>query len=615
MALIPINSFSAARLEDESPKTFLSLQDHVTNHVSREMTSVLDKLAVSDREAAQRADMLAQMIQSWDQSVSAREKGQQLASEASGISKASGTTLGGPWRESPDAHLDTSGSLVLTKQKQCPNWCNCTCHSRRNLKSPRLLTTLFGEFNVYYSGQSQHLCRCSASFLLSVTYRFPQFLLRRYISFVSQYSNNTGPEFLLRVPNVMDCHHKLWRCLIEGDIAAIQKMYNQGLASPLDVTRHGANSLVFAADHGSAELVNFLIDQGVDCDFPAERGDVPSEMLWDRAYGGMFGEDGAVIVRKVARRNNDLDDMGFSTLHKIILGVIYKDLRMVLQATTDSVNTVDSRGRTPLHWAVICNLAVAVETLLVFGADPNIVDNCGYVAVDFVRSSLICQSLLDAKAHIRTNPTKKGRSALHHAVIRGTPVEVIDLLIDAGVDVDVADMDGETALMNAIYWGRIEIAERLIERGADVNLSNISTLESLIHFASSFDRPKLLPLLLERGADYTCMNYSGYDLGHSAARFAGVEFIHIMSQSRLYRLDLDKRDRYGKTAKDYMTERIVLTDREIGIHEVFEKLAACLATPSKLIAETLNHSNENTVKPQAPMSFNPQVPGAFPESE
>lgn len=611
---VPKNSFSAGRLEDDSLKIFLRLRDHVTNHVSREMASVLDKLAVSDLEAAQRADALAQMIQSGQPSVPAEDKTRPQVSGANGTPQAFGATVGNSQRVSPDSQLDTSDSLVLTKRKQCPSWCSCTCHSRRNIRSPGTLNALLGELNIYYSGQNQHTCRCSASSLLSVTYRFPQFLLRRYISFISQYSKHTGPEFLLRVPIVMDFDHKLWRCLIEGDIAAIQKMYNQGLASPLDVTRHGANSLVFAADHGSAKLVHFLIDQGVDCDFAAERGDIPSEMLWDRAYGGMFGEDGSVIVRRVARRNDDLHDMGFSTLHKIILGVVYKDLRMVLEATIDSVNATDSRGRTPLHWAVICNDAVAVETLLEFEADPNIIDNSGYVAVDFIRGSLVCKSLLDAKARIRFNPGKKGRCALHHAVIRGTPVEVIDQLIDAGVDVNVADLDGESPLINALYWGRIEMAERLIECGADVNISNFSSHESPIHFVGNFDRPRLLPILLERGADYTAINIHGHDLGHCAARFAGVEFIQIMSQSRLPGLDLDKRDRDGKTAKEYMNERIVLTDREIGIHEAFETLAAYLA-PSKPNVEVLEYSNDKDIESQVPMPFDPEIPGAFPTSE
>ena len=579
------------------------------------MASVLGKLAISDREAVQRADVLAQMIQSWDPSMSTGGKSRSPVSGTNFASKTGTATLDGANGYSPDSQLERSSCFILAKPKQCPTWCSCACHSRRSLKSPRALTALLGELNIYYSGQSQYICRCSASSSFNVTYRFPQFLLRRYISFISQYSKNTGPEFLLRVPSVTDCHHRLWRYLIKGDIAAIQKMYNQGLASPHDVTRHGVNSLVFAADHGSAQLVNFLIDQGVDCDFAAERGESPSEMLWDRAYGGMFGKDGPVIIRKVARRNDDLDGMGFSTLHKIILGVVYKDLRMVLEATTDSVNTTDSRGRTPLHWAVICNDLVALEILLEFGADPNIADNWGCVATDFIRSSLVCMSLLDAKAHIRRIPGRKGRCALHQAVIRGTPVEVIDRLIDAGVDVNVTDSDGETALMNAIYWGRTEIAERLIERGADVNASNISSSKSPIHFVGNLDRPKLLPLLLESGADYTSVNLQGCDLGHYATRFGGVELIQIMSQSKLPGLDLDKRDRDGKTAKDYMKERIVFTDREIGIHEAFETLAAYLAPSSKLNKEVLEYSNEKDIESPVPMTFDPHIPGAFPRSE
>ena len=579
------------------------------------MDLLLGRLAVSDLEAAQRADALAQMIQSWDPSVSGGGKSRTHVSETASTPKASGITLGGLREACQDTHLDNSGILVLMKCKQCPSWCSCACHSRRNLRSPGILAALIGELNIYYSGRNRYTCSCSSSSWFNAAYRFPQFLLGRYISFIYQYGKTTGPEFLLRVPVVMPWDHKLWRCLIDGDIPAVQKMFDRGLASPLDVSPNGNNSLIYAADIASAELVNFLIDQGVDCNFATEIGDTPSEMLWDRAYGGMLGEDGSVIVSKIAWTNDNLDDMGFSTLHKIILGVVFKNLRTVLEATTDSVNSTDSRGRPPLHWAVICNDAPAVETLLEFGADPNIVDNLGYVVVDHIRNISICKSLLDSKAQIRPNPGKKGRWAIHHAVIRGAPVEVIDLLIDAGVEVNVTDTDGATALMYAIYWGRIAMAERLVERGADVNVSNISVHDSPIHFAGSYDRPELLPLLLERGANYTSVNIHGRDLGHCAARCAGLEFIQNMSRSRLPGLDLDKRDRYGKTAKDYMNERVVLTDREIGIHEAFETLVVYLAPPSKVATEVTEHLNENDIESQVPVQFDPHVPGAFPISD
>ena len=593
----------------------MSLRDHVTDHVSREMASVLDKLAVSDREAARRADALTQIVQPRHPSVSRGGQSKPGVSVTTRTSKRPDAPVDGLREVSQDTPLDTSGNSVLAKRKQCPSWCSCTCHSRRNLRSPGMLTALLGELNIYYSGRKEHLCSCSNSPLFNATYRFPQFLLGRYISVIYQSSKTTGPELLLRVPVVMPWDHKLWRYLVDGDIEAVQKMYEQGLASSLDISPHGANSLIYAADCGSAELVNFLIDQGVDCNFASERRDIPSELLWDRAYGGQFGVDGSIIVRKSMGKNDNLDGMGFSTLHKIILGVLYKDLRMVLEAATDLVNTTDSRGRTPLHWAVLCDNAVAVETLLAFDADPNIIDREDYLAIDFVRSSLICKSLLDAKSQIRCNPGKKGRCALHYAVITGTPVEVIDLLIDAGADVNVTDTDRETPLMNAIFHGRIEMAERLIECGTDVNTSNISSHENAIHFASSFDRPNLLPLILAKGGDYKSVNIHGRDLGHCAARFAGLEFIQIMSRSSLPGLDLDKRDRDGKTAKDYMNERIILTDSEIGIHEAFEELAAYLAPSCQLNVKVPEYSNENDIESQVPLPFDLEVPGAFPKSD
>lgn len=75
--------------------------------------------------------------------------------------------------------------------------------------------------------------------------------------------------------------------------------------------------------------------------------------------GGNVQAGGAAIVRKLFRRDDAVDDLGFTTLHKIILGFIHKELRTVLEVSTDSVPTIDSRGRTPLHRAVLYDDAAA----------------------------------------------------------------------------------------------------------------------------------------------------------------------------------------------------------------------------------------------------------------
>ena len=162
-------------------------------------------------------------------------------------------------------------------------------------------------------------------------------------------------------------------------------------------------------------------------------------------------------------------------------------------------------------------------------------------------------------------------------------------------------------------WGYKKTVECLIRFGADVNAANISSRDSAIHFAVAFDRSELLPLLLEKGADYTALKIYGHDLGHAAALFAGTKFIHVMTRCNLRRLSLDVRDKEGTTAKDHMNERIILIDREIGIHEASESLVASLSALSEPNDKELEISNQCDFNAQTRTPDFSRLPGAFPQ--
>ena len=78
-----------------------------------------------------------------------------------------------------------------------------------------------------------------------------------------------------------------------------------------------------------------------------------------------------------------------------------------------------------------------------------------------------------------------------------------------GIDVNSMEPNGgATLLMAAATQGRTEVAELLIEQGADLNLQNGQGATAL-HTAAFFCQPEVAALLVEKGADINARNSGG----------------------------------------------------------------------------------------------------------
>ena len=88
------------------------------------------------------------------------------------------------------------------------------------------------------------------------------------------------------------------------------------------------------------------------------------------------------------------------------------------------------------------------------------------------------QALIDAGIDLQELDTRpgiagnNGRMPLNHAALRNN-VDMIDLLLDAGADINAANRSGFAPLHHAAEGDSVEAAQRLIERGADLDLKNI----------------------------------------------------------------------------------------------------------------------------------------------
>lgn len=478
--------------------------------------------------------------------------------------------------------LVENGASVLNKR--CNFWCCCACHTSTSAKSPRVLEILIGSVKVHYNGRrpacNEFRCRRTPDSSFNMTYQLPGYLMSRYIAMKLRYNPLDGPQLSLRMPRVITWSHPLQIYAIKGDLLGIQKLFSDGKASPYDLNPRGSTVLIVAGAFCDLQLSQFLLQQGADPDLPNNIGQTASEGLWEQSFAGLYGTEGVSIVGSLLKDTDYIETRRFSTLHKIILGILHRDLKSELEISTAEINTGDSHNRTPLCWATIHNDLRAVKTLLAFGANPNLVDGNGHTPLHFVKSIDLCRLLLDAGVDIHARTKDWGRSALHslfhsfslRRLSTNHTVDLLDLLIEAGIDVNVRNTDCETPLLNALYSGLTSHARRLIELGADVNIANLSSQESTIHFAVIFDRYELIPLLLEKGADYTALNTRGQNIAHLAALTAKTKTISVLAISNLVNLDVSLRDRDRKTPADYLSERSILIESEQGLYEAFNEL-------------------------------------------
>lgn len=159
--------------------------------------------------------------------------------------------------------------------------------------------------------------------------------------------------------------------------------------------------------------------------------------------------DIAILFNKCPRElwQDYIYSRNFTRLHEVLLKIVYE--RVILEeylfslreagALADVIDKVDSCGRTALAWAVEYGWVDAVVTLLAFGANPH--------------ERLSFRGQLPLLHLAIAGPASKPSSAGF--------LDVVRVLLRAGVDINAKDDEGWTPLHIAASWNSIEILEEL----------------------------------------------------------------------------------------------------------------------------------------------------------
>ena len=112
---------------------------------------------------------------------------------------------------------------------------------------------------------------------------------------------------------------------------------------------------------------------------------------------------------------------------------------------------------------------------------------------------VIVNLLIEAGADLDLRDNE-GEAALMHAARNGHK-ETVDVLIKAGADVNPGDHNGTTALMHAVKKGHKEIVELLMSAGADANQKSLFFGNIALWTAAEEGHKEIIELLVRFGAE------------------------------------------------------------------------------------------------------------------
>ncbi|KAH8401702.1 hypothetical protein KR009_007405, partial [Drosophila setifemur] len=133
------------------------------------------------------------------------------------------------------------------------------------------------------------------------------------------------------------------------------------------------------------------------------------------------------------------------------------------------VNLSDNNGNTAMHYAVShANFDVVSILLDSKVCDVNMTNNAGYTCVMLVSLAKLKQPAhrtvverLFKMADVNMRAKKHCQTALMLAVSHGN-ADMVNMLLDAGADINIQDEDGSTALMCAAEHGRVDVIKHLL---------------------------------------------------------------------------------------------------------------------------------------------------------
>lgn len=290
----------------------------------------------------------------------------------------------------------------------------------------------------------------------------------------------------------------------KGNVDILRLLVENGKADVNDKSSYGVTPLIAAAAAGQADAIAYLLEHGADATAKDDLG--KTALLYASNYEDAKTIDKLLALNKAAVNIPDNSgntpliysaQKGLSANIKSLLAagakIDYRNpvtgvsalsaasaeghtnvVRQLVKNGQADVNLRDLAGRTPIFYAVEKDQPQALQMLLSLGANANMKDNSGVTALmrASAKNRKECQKILLRQKGIDVNAQdNSGRNAVAYAAY-APDVDVMQNLVSAKANINQADVQGNTPLMNAIKAKNDRTAVFLIQQGANLTAAN-----------------------------------------------------------------------------------------------------------------------------------------------
>ncbi|KAG8584140.1 hypothetical protein GDO81_008698 [Engystomops pustulosus] len=257
-------------------------------------------------------------------------------------------------------------------------------------------------------------------------------------------------------------------------------------------------------------------------------------------------------LRKLIKKGSSVDvpdNRGWMPIHEAAFSDAAPCLQLLINSAKSRsyVKSKTFEGESALHLAAKGGSVRCTEILLRSGADPNDLTNDVttplFLAVESGCDAVV-KLLLRYKANVNGPQSCSGWNPLHQASLMER-TDLMQLLLENGVDKESRDDFGITPLFIAAQYGKYGSLELLLSQGADVNCQAKDKATPLF-IAAQEGHEKCAELLLSTGADPNLYcNDDGWQLPiHAAAQ---------MGQSKVLEMLMSVTERVHNTGRDQVS--------------------------------------------------------------